>query len=249
MASPIGRAGNANNRVGDPNMRTEQDPIESAPDEVRAFLREARSLRNLDLCINPLTLDESRRYSMDLQSTPVGHALGLIALDDANDSNPYCYISRGIAQGMVVHFSHDDEPEIRFHDLASFRRSLMAALDQGLDIDDLPCEPLGPFDDQQGLIRTLTDLIDRGDDDAEFLLCLLLPLLVPKQISIIERLACHESFFVRERLAEFIASHPRAEHHSVARRLSEDQHPQVARPGKVALSRVKRTRRQDGSHS
>jgi hypothetical protein len=54
---------------------------------------------------------------------------------------------------------------------------------------------------------------------------------------------------VRERLAEFIASHPRAEHYSVSRRLSEDQHPQVARPGILALSRVKQTRSRNRSDS
>jgi hypothetical protein len=139
---------------------------------------------------------------------------------------------------MVIHFSHDTEPEIEFPDLESFKRGVIAALEQGLDIDELPREPIAPHDDQPGVVRALTDLMSRDDDDAEFLLCLFIALLGPDQTSVIERLAVQESFFVRERLAKFIAGHPHARHRSVAQQLADDRYPQVARAGKAALSRV-----------
>jgi hypothetical protein len=221
-------------------MQRQSDPLEGAPPEVLTFLREMHACGDPALRINLLTLTKSRQYSIALQQTEVGESLGLIALDDANDSNPYCYINRGICRGMVIHFSHDPEPEIRFRDLASFSRSLATALSQGLEIDELPFESLSPHDDQQGLIGALGDLANRDDNDATFLICLFIPLLDPGQISVIERLANHESFFVRERLAEFLANYALPEHRSVAQKLAEDPHPQVARPGKKALSHINR---------
>jgi hypothetical protein len=221
-------------------VQNRPDPFENAPAEVIAFLRDVKSPRSLEPRIGLLTLDQSRRYSGALQEFPVGQSLGLIALNDANHSNPFCYISRGIARGMVVHFSHDPEPELRFPDLESFRHSLATVVQDGRDIDELPGEPLRPHKDQQELARTLAEFTGRNDGDTEFLICLLVPLLAPDQAEVIDRLANHESFFVRERTAKFIASHPHPGLRPVAERLALDSHPQVARPGKEALSRVNR---------
>lgn len=215
------------------------DPFAHAPPDVLALLRDSPAPADPDLLINPLSLDESRRISTMLQQMDVGRELGLIALDDANDSNPYCYISRGVARGMVVHFSHDPEPEIQFVDLAGFRRSLVAAIQERRDIHELRHEPLPPHKDQAQLADALRDLLSRDDDNAEFLLCLLVPLLAPQELPIIESLAAHSNFFVRQSMADFIERHPLTAHLAVAERLSQDRHPQVARPGKRALGRVR----------
>jgi hypothetical protein len=53
-------------------------------------------------------------------------------------------------------------------------------------------------------------------------------------------LAEHASFFVREAAARLIASYPNAQLVAVAESLANDRHAQVARPGKTALSAVKR---------
>jgi hypothetical protein len=221
-------------------VANESDPFGDAPEEVYSFFQEAVRLRDPELQIYPLTADESRVYSSAIQQSDVGAALGLIALDDANDSNPYCLISRGVARGMVVHFSHDPEPEIRFPDLASFRASLNVARDQHLSIDQVPFEPLRPHTDQQRLIDALAGLNRESSDTAEFLLCLYIPLIAPEQIPILEQLATSSSFFVRESVARYIEIHPRSEHGIIAAKLAKDNHPQVSQVGKQALSSVNR---------
>jgi len=221
-------------------MANPPDPFRDAPDELVSFFLDAVCLRNRELRIHPLTADESRSESAALQETDFGEALGLIALDDANDSNPYCLISRGIGRGMVLYYSHDGSPEIRFADLASFKAALIAACDQNLSIDELPAEPLRPYADQQTLANTLAELNRDDGDTAEFLLCLFVPLLSPEQLPTFEQLGTNASFFVRESIASYIEMHPRPEHQAVAARLAADPHPQVSKVGKKALSCVNR---------
>jgi hypothetical protein len=221
-------------------VTNEPDPLRDAPDEVFTFFREAVGLRDHGLRIYPLTVDESRTYSAAIQKSDVGTALGLVALDNANDSNPYCLICRGVARGMVVHFSHDPEPEIRFADLASFKAALIAAREQRQSIDELPAELLRPHPDQESLAKTLVDLNREESDTAEFLLCLYVPLLSPDQVTILDQLGSNASFFVRESIARYVQVHPRSEYLAIAARLAADTHPQVANLAKKALSSVNR---------
>ncbi|GMR24247.1 MAG: hypothetical protein BMS9Abin37_2767 [Acidobacteriota bacterium] len=197
-------------------------------------------LRSPDLRINPLTLESSAQMTSAMQNFAVSRELGLIVLDDANDSNPYCLITEGPAQGMVVHFSHDLEPEIRFPGLSAFGQSLRAAVANELDIDDLPHSPLPSFADQTTLTEYLESHLRRDDEDSQFLVCLLLPLLDPRQLAVIDAAATSNNFFIRERVAEFIAANPLKQHSQAAERLSNDPYRQVSRSGKKALSSVNR---------
>ena len=221
-------------------MANVPDPFRDAPEEVFTFFREAVHLRDPELQIHPLAADEARTYSAALQESDVGATLGLVALDDANDSNPYCLITRGIARGMVVHYSHDPEPEIRFADLAGFRAALVAARDRRLSIDELPAEPVPPHMDQRTLANTLADLNRNEGDTAEFLLCLLVPLISPDQVPLLDQLGANSNFFVRESIARYIQARPRAEYREIAARLAVDPHPQVSDVGRKALSGVNR---------
>lgn len=46
--------------------------------------------------------------------------LGLVPFTDTNDSNPHCFCCRGPLRGMIVHVSHDDEPQLVCRDLRRF---------------------------------------------------------------------------------------------------------------------------------
>src|SRR4051812_18459367 len=47
----------------------------------------------------------------------IGKSMGLFVLDDANDSNPYCYVTRGPARGCILHLYHDGDPAIEYSSL------------------------------------------------------------------------------------------------------------------------------------
>lgn len=114
-----------------------------------------------------LDLDAACEYTKMLIGIPVAGRLGLWALNDANDSNPYCYISKGPCAGAVMLFSHDPEPEIRFFSLASFISSISAVA----DLEDLRPEPDLSFD----LDSEIASLLEEDTDDSAFLLATYLP--------------------------------------------------------------------------
>ncbi len=216
------------------------DSVFNVPAEVRAFFSEAAALRNPELRFHPLTEEESGKYSEALRGIAVADALGLIVLDDANDSNPYCYIGKGLARGMIIHFSHDPEPRLAFRSIGSFRAALLAAIAEGRDIDELQPEPIIPAERQEELISLLLESAAREDEVSQFLVCTLLPLLDPVELAVLERLAANDNFLFREAVAVFIRNHPLPVHRGLAEVLARDNYGQVARPAAEALRRLRR---------
>lgn len=216
----------------------EADPLVTAPDELWDFYREAPSLVCAELEIHPLSEAASREYSRAIQRFDLGQRLGLIALDDANDSNPFCLVTKGLLRGAVLHLSHDDGVKVCFASLAEFRRSLAAALAQGLMIDELPQQPLEPLADQRGLSRLLVALCEQGPESAGEQLCLHVPLLDTGRIRDVERLARYPDLHVREAVARLLEQRPNRSLEHVARLLAADRMPQVAREAKRALDRI-----------
>jgi len=218
----------------------------SIPSEVADFLSEAQHLNNEPLGINILTAEKSRAYSEALRQFTATAELGLVTLDDANDSNPYCYISNGPLAGMVLHYTHDDSPQIAFANLQAFRAALEGIRAQNVAIWDLPEATPKPTSPISGLAAAAVELLTHPDaDHAEWLLCLYLPLLPLQTEELLEALSRHDSFFVREALALEIAKRPASNMLGAAERLANDPHPQVARPGERALVAVKRSMYED----
>jgi hypothetical protein len=193
------------------------------------------------LRINLLRLDDAIKYSVAIQkSTLLGKPMGLFALDDANDSNPHCYITRGPARGCILHLRHDGEPTIRFRSLTDFLGVTKTAIAERTDVDDLPAIPPTSAVDQNALCERTNQLFSTNTDEATAELVVLLQLLDTGRVETVAALARHSDFFVREAVATLISTKPHVELRSVAEELSKDKHPQVARPGKAALSAVKR---------
>lgn len=214
-----------------------------APDEVLQFLRQRAELNDSTLMINVLNENESAKASSDLQSISAGRLLGLVVLDDANDSNPYCYITQGVASGMVVHFNHDPEPQIEFASLQAFEQFLRKLKLENRALGEIEVHsPAHPI--QEDLAEALVELaLQEDDEDAEFLICLYLPLLRGPQAGVLEALAEHRSFFVREALAEAIGSSQLPESSAVLERLLADVHPQVRSAADRARKKANEVRR------
>jgi hypothetical protein len=210
------------------------------PDVVASFLLEVEALRTPELGINPLSPEEASQRSDGMAETSTfGELLGLIVLDDANDSNPYCYISRGLGAGMVLHHEHDGTIGIRFPDLASFGEALRNAVARGDDIHELHHPPCTQHSDQAALRAELSARLARGDDDAEPFARVFLPLLDPADVETLELAAAARDFAIRESAAEMMASHPLPEHLPLAARLAIDRYPQVRTPARRALVALK----------
>ena len=208
------------------------------PKDVVEFLSVAASVRTPALRINPLSIEQCIANSTRIREIPVAAELGLVVLDDADDSNPYCLITLGPASGMVVHFSHDSEPTLAFPDLATFLHSLRAAVRDHRNIDHLERHRFSPLPNQPALRSTLHALLESDDDDAPLVVGILFPLLDPDERDTVLLAASHVDFLIREIAALFVEAHPAVHFREMARTLSEDSYPQVAGPGRRALQRI-----------
>ena len=215
----------------------------SLPSEVVDLLRRRDELNAPALMINILDERASAKMTSSMQSIGVGKHLGLVVLDDANDSNPYCYITGGVAAGMVVHFNHDPDPRIEFGSLDAFETYLRDLRARNQDLGEVEvASPSHP--NQVALAAVLSELTRATDDEnTEFLICLYLPLLRGDHRQVLERLGAHESFFIREAVAEAIGSAQLPESGAVVRALVADPHPQVRSAAIRASEMLKRAQR------
>ncbi len=191
-----------------------------------------------------LDLADAIKYTLAIhEHTLLGKPMGLFALDDANDSNPFCYITRGPAKSCILHLNHDGDTLVEYSSLAALLSAVEVALSERLFIDYLPGKDPRPKIDQDVLCEHISHLIPAETDEAECELTVLTPLLDTARVDLVHQLSEHSSFFVREAAARLVAAHPNSQLVEVAESLANDRHPQVARPGKSALSAVNRMAR------
>jgi hypothetical protein len=195
----------------------------------------------LDLGIKLLALLDAIKYTRAIhENTLLGKPMVLFVLDDANDSNPFCYITLGPAKGSILHLYHDGDTAVEYSSLAAFVGAVDVAMKEGVWIDDLPGKDFRPAIDQVKLCNHVSQLVSAGTDDAECELTVLARLLDTARIATVRSLAEYSNFFVREAAARLLAAHPNPQLVGVAESLANDPHPQVARPGKAALAAVNR---------
>lgn len=206
------------------------------PPEVLEFLDRAAEFNSEELCINVLDRAESVRQTALLRDMEVAALMGLVQLDDANDSNPYCCITRGPAAGMVIHFSHDPEPVIKFPSLDFFAGFLISLKAQGIALWDTErSAPEHP--DQMALGLALRELAASTDEHAQFLICTYLPTLRADPADVLGTLAAHPDFFVRESAAEALGMARIPGTRGLLDTLATDQHGQVKSAARRSLDR------------
>jgi hypothetical protein len=185
--------------------------------------------------INCLPFNQAKECSQKMRGISVVNTLGLWILDDANDSNPFAYISKGPCASMVIHFSHDPEPEIAFSSLRNYLVAMHNAGARGVDIDDIPNEPISISVDS-----AIREFAAQGTDDATFLLTTYLPVAAALQKETKDRLISHDDFYVREAFAAYLAGKGSVEDEMLANTLAFDTHSQVARAGRAAVNAIKK---------
>jgi len=200
-------------------------PAPSLPADVVSLLRRRDEINDAELGIH--LLDEQRAMAR-LDASSVWGRLGLVTLDDAENSNPYVLITRGVCRGMVAHFFHDPEPQVEFATLQDFEDFLsdLRRCRKSLDEEDRP--PAG-HPDQGALAGALLELACADDDaDASWLICFYAPLLRDDHLEVLKALATHDDFFVREAAAEALGRIDVDEAADLLNKLASDKHPQVA---------------------
>jgi hypothetical protein len=188
--------------------------------------------------VNVQPFAQAEKYTSGMAGISIVDRLGLWFLDDANDSNPYAYISRGPCSGMVIHFSHDDEPRISFGSLARFVQAMHELGSSGRDIDDL-----SPDEISAPLAEPIRALASEDSEDATYLICAYLPICSALDEQTEEALLASDDFFIREALAMYLAEKPSSSRTRLATLLANDRHPQVADAGKKALAAVRKNER------
>src|ERR1051325_10749303 len=93
--------------------------VADPPEDLIALYSSSRQL-NPDLGIKILALVDAVKYTHAIHElTLLGKPMGLFALNDANDSNPFCYVTCGPAKGSILHLYHDGETAVEYSSLAA----------------------------------------------------------------------------------------------------------------------------------
>jgi hypothetical protein len=194
-----------NSKASESDGNVSLEMLHTLPDEVIEFLKIRNEVNSADLGINILSEKDCLLASSHLRSIRLARHLGLYVLDDANDSNPFCYITQGIAAGMVIHFNHDPEPEIAFLSLDDFAVFLRDCHQQKRFLWGSETTPPS-HPDQKLLAAVISELARFDDDHSESLLCLYIPLLRGAHHELVAELAMNPGMYVREALQNAINS-------------------------------------------
>lgn len=205
-------------------------------DDILAFLRDVPAT---PFC--PLSPDGATRATEQLRAAaPLAEAMGLVVLNDTDDSNHYCLVTRGPVAGTVVFLPHDDSAAFAFPSLEALRVAMVRADDDGMEIWDVEPAPPTPQRDQAPLRDHLREVLAGERTDAANVVGMLLPLLDPEDVATLRLLATDGDFLIRESAACFMASAPRASQVPLLEVLSADHYPQVHKPARTALAAVGR---------
>ena len=180
------------------------EPPVDLPPEVLDLQSRRAELNSQEHLIQVYSAAECQSYTRALRTFDDGRLFGLVALGNANDSNPYCLITRGVAAGMVMHFFHDDQPMIEFDGLPAFERFLRdlragAARGGAAGERDVPVHPR-----QAELSAAIEHLRGYEDDGAASIMLVYLPMLAGDHRRLLHALCEHESVFVRQAVIEAI---------------------------------------------
>ena len=223
-------------RSGGPTQATTPASTPAAPSlpaEVVSLLRRRDEINDSELGIQ--LLDEQRALAR-LDASAVWGRLGLVTLDDAEDSNPYVLITRGVCRGMVAHFFHDPEPQVEFASLQDFEDHLRDLRRRRQPLDEEDRQPVA-HPEQAALAGALLELACADDDaDAGWLICFYAPLLREDHREVLGVLATHDDFFVRQAAAEALGRIDVREAADLLKRLAADAHPQVAAEARRSIA-------------
>jgi len=212
--------------------------IGEAPQDLVAFYQAADLPVFPESCIRCLPFAEALENSRSLSQLEIPARLGLWVLDDANDSNPFAYIGKGPCSGMIVHFTHDDDPRIKFATLGGFAAALRERGLGGGDLDEIGEEQVAvPLD------PAMRELLAEDSEDASWVIVLYLSVASELTQDTKALLASRDDFVIREAFAAWLVRNPLGDDLALAEQLTNDSYAQVVRPAKLAMAEIRQRRR------
>src|SRR4051812_32322822 len=161
----------------------------------------------------PLSPEGAVRVTQQLwERASLAEAMGLVVLNDTDDSDHYCLATRGPAAGAVMFLPHDGGAEFAFPNLRALHDAMVRAASDGTEIWDVERAPPTPHPDQPGLREHLRSSMASRSRDTSNVVSMLLPLLDPEDIGTLRLLATDSDFLIRESVACFMSRAPRQSH-------------------------------------
>lgn len=212
---------------------------ENIPEELRYYFSNITLNQYPESRIRPLSMYESIELHKELiEYEPIYRELGLFPLDDAQDSNPYCYVSKTPMKGCIFHYIHDDLPLFKFSNISNWANALNKTGESSKDIDDTNYEARIDAKDIIQLCRYIDSSYDSDKNAYSESTVYLIQGLDEHCFTLIEKLSKNSNLFMREAVAKFIGDKPSVTYTTVAETLAGDHYDQVSRLAKRALKEI-----------
>lgn len=190
-----------------------------------------------DSRIHPLSMSESiERHKEMSEYEPIYKELGLFPLDEAEDSNPYCYVSKTPMKGRIFHYTHDDLPLFKFSNIDNWVNALNTTGASSEDIDNTDYEGRIDAEDVIQLCRHIDSNYNHDSHEYSKSTVHLIQGLDEYCFHLIDKLSKNSDLFIREAVARLIGEKPTATYKKVAERLVSDDYSQVSRLAQNALN-------------
>lgn len=210
------------------------------PNEILEFWSLVRPLNNAENGMNFLLPEASLSYAVALSEIEIFKSLGLIPLEDSNNSNPVCFISNGPASGMVMLLSHDEGSKIIFNSLSEFQSCLIKNT-ENIDFFSEFIEEFPAIYNDNKLVPAIASLLSSTvTDESEFLICLYTQSVKTFSIELVGKYIHSGGMYIQEALFNQLSIHPNGELLPLLESAVEF-HPQVQPLYKKALSKIKAT--------
>lgn len=191
-----------------------------------------------DLELNLLTVSDAARWTTGvLNFHPVVSFFRGVILDDPNTSNHHVYLSESCCSGAVFYLDHDGDSRIVFPTLAAFLDAARRALNTLQPLTAFHPDTGVQLVDQRALSELITGLLD-GEFDCDSVVVSLVPSLDLTDVSLLERLAVDDDFYVAEAVGDAISLRPRTDLAAVAESCQRHRHSQAAKAGSRAVAAI-----------
>jgi hypothetical protein len=217
--------------------------FDHVPSDLGAYFGQVAdgSLRGHDeLELNLLPVAHAARWTKDFREFhPVVDVLRGLILDDPNTSNHHVYLSANCCAGTVFYLNHDGDSRIVFPTLVAFLDAARRALETAQCLTTFHPEDGVQLGDQSGLSQLVAGLLEgKFDCDSTEVVLALVPSMDLTDLTLLERLAKDEDFYIAEAVGDAIARRPRHELGAIAETCQHHSHFQAAKAGSRAVAAI-----------
>lgn len=189
--------------------------------------------------IHPLSMHESIALHKELiEYHPIYRELGLFPLDDAQDSNSYCYVSKTPMKGNIFHYIHDASPSFKFSNINNWVNALNQTGASSKDIDETEYEKRIDAEDVIQLCKYIDSTYNSANQSYSQSTVYLIQGLDEYCFTLVDALSKNNNLFIREAVAKLIGDKPTLTYKKVAETLANDKYDQVSRLAEKALQEI-----------